>query len=159
VGVEATRSHATAQDWLLSPDLDKVVGITAFRLHVPRLEIPDLVQETRIALWELPPTAYVSSTWIEHTSRNKAIDLLRSRTRARTREKEFVRRTVGSNGDAEPKLLLRSRVSAMPRLIRVFYALHYIAGCSERETAAWLGVSRAGVRRLDHRLRRLFLGV
>lgn len=158
MGIDAARSHATAQDWLGLPDLESLVRIAASRLRIPQRDIADLVQETRLALYALAPTTHVGSSWIRHMIRNKAIDLLRSQMRTRSREREFSRRTVRATRDAEPVLLLRSRVSAMPRSLQVLYALHYVAGCSEREIAAHLGVSRASVRRLDHRLRTVLLG-
>ena len=151
-----SQGNASAEAWLVSSDLVRLVQLVAFQCRIPPPEIPDLIQETRIALWALPPTMPVSPAWIERTSRNKAIDLLRSRIRARSREKEFTRRTAENARDAELMLLIRSHVAAMPRLVRAFYALHYVAGCSERETAIRLGKSRASLRRLDHRFRRLF---
>lgn len=154
-----SQKNASAEAWLVSSDLARLVRLVALQLRIPPEEIPDLIQEIRIALWKLPPATHVSSRWIELTSRNKAIDLLRAKTRARAREREFIRRMGDSTRNAEPMLLLHAEVSALPARIRTFYALHYVAGCSERETAVRLGVSRAGVRRLDHRFRGLFLGL
>lgn len=155
VGVPGTRFVASAGNWLASPVLDRLVARLASQYGLTRDDLPDLVQETRIALWEVGLDVRVSAAFVVRIARNKAIDLIRSRSRRRARERMAALVTLPRQVDAELHSLLNVQVDALPFRLRRFYELHYRQGLSEREIARSFGICRASVRWLDHQFHRL----
>lgn len=152
------RNVDLASTWLEAEELDELVERIAARYHVAPADVPDLVQETRIALWELGPEVQVSSAWVIRTAANKTIDHVRSKTRARAREQAFAYLEQGASCDPEMHNLLRAQVAALPSSLKVLYELRYVLGLSEREVARELGMCRASVRWLDRCCRRAIAG-
>jgi RNA polymerase sigma factor (sigma-70 family) len=149
---------ASSGNWLASPVLDRLVARVASQYSLTVDDLPDLVQETRIALWELGLDLPVSASLVLRIASNKAIDLVRRRVRRRTRDRVAALAALPREEDAELRLLLDVQVEALPDRLRRFYELHYNQGLSERETARTLGICRASVRWLDRQLRRLMAG-
>jgi RNA polymerase sigma factor (sigma-70 family) len=148
----------SAGKWIDSPALDRFVRRVAYEHGVGVDDVPDLVQETRIALWELGLNAQISSALIARVARNKAIDLLRCRLRRRARERAASLIASQREEDAEVRHLLNVRAQALPAQLHDLYELHYHQGLSEREVAQALGLCRASIRWLDRRLRRAIAG-
>jgi len=149
---------ANAEDWLASPYLDRVVTRVAGQHGVPQADLPDLIQETRIALWHAGLASPVSANLVVSIARHKAIDLVRHLARRRARRRAAGLLTASPEVDAELHHLLSLRVAALPQRLREFYELHYEQGLSEREIARAWGLCRASVRWLDRRFRERLLG-
>jgi RNA polymerase sigma factor (sigma-70 family) len=145
IGVQAVA------EWLESPYLEHVAARVAYRFGLPPQDVPELLQELRIALWKAGSSTPVNPTWILHTAQHKGIDLLRRR-RERAREISFSGdSSIPSPRDPELLRLLRARVDALPSRLKEFYFLRYRAGLSERQIADRLGVCRGSVRCLERR--------
>jgi RNA polymerase sigma factor (sigma-70 family) len=149
---------ASAEDWLASPYLDRLVARVAGHHGVPAAELPDLIQETRIALWRAGLDLPVSVALIASIARNKAVDLIRHLARRRAGRRAAGRLAATAEVDAELHHLLSLRVAVLPRRMREFYELRYAQGMSEREIARAWGLCRASVRWLDQRCRDRLLG-
>ena len=138
-------------EWLESPYLEHVAARVAYRFGLPSQEIPELLQELRIALWKAGSSTPVNPTWILHTAQHKGSDLLRTR-RSRAREISFSGDSAIPNPrDPELLRLLRARVDVLPPRLKEFYFLRYRVGLSERQIADRLGLCRGSVRHLDRR--------
>jgi RNA polymerase sigma factor (sigma-70 family) len=143
-------------EWLDSPYLGRVAARVAQRYGVAAQDVPDLLQELRLALWKAESSQLVSIGWVFQTANHKAIDWLKRRRR---------RAEVGLDAHALPervcspdpalRCLLHSQTSRLPYTLRRFYALRYEQGLSQREMARALGLGRSSVRSLDRRCRRL----
>jgi DNA-directed RNA polymerase specialized sigma24 family protein len=116
---------ASAEGWLISPYLDRLVARVAAHHGVPAAELPDLIQETRIALWRAGLELPVSAALVGSIARNKAVDLVRMLARRRARRRAAGLLTATPEVDAELHHLLSLRVAALPRRLREFYELHY----------------------------------
>jgi|SRR6266542_941310 len=149
---------ASAEDWLASPYLDRLVARVAGHHGLPAAELPDLIQETRIALWRAGLELPVSAALVVSIARNKAVDLVRNQARRRARHRAARVLAATPEVDAELHHLLSLRVAALPQRLREFYDLHYKQALSEREIAQAWGLCRASVRWLDHRCRDRLLG-
>jgi RNA polymerase sigma factor (sigma-70 family) len=150
---------ASAEDWLDSPYLDRLVTRVASLHLVPAAELPDLIQETRIALWQAGLEAPVSSALVACIARRKSIDLVRELARRRARRRAARILATNQEVDADLHHLLSLKVAALPQRLHEFYELHYEQGLSEREIARSWGLCRASVRWLDRRCRDLLLGI
>jgi DNA-directed RNA polymerase specialized sigma24 family protein len=147
-----------AADWLGSPCLDRLVSRVASHQGVPASEWPDLIQETRIALWQAGLELPVSAALVGSIARHKAIDLVRKLARRRARRRAAGLLAANPDSDAELPHLLSLRIAALPPRLREFYELHYTLGLSEREIARAWGMCRASVRWLDRRFRARLVG-
>lgn len=148
----------TAGDWLESPALSRFVTRLAGHYSLSEDDVPDLLQETRIALWRLGTATNVSAAWLFRVISNKAVDLVRQLRRARACDRTLAQTVPG--GFAEPDLehLLHARVAELPARLRDFYRLRYVEGWSEREIASQLGLCRSSIRWLDHSCRNRIVG-
>jgi len=155
--VAAVRKYfvASAANWLASPMLDRLVARVARQHGLALDDLPDLTQETRIALWEPGVDQPVSTSLVLSIASNKAVDLIRRRVRRRARERATTLLARRRDGDTELHHLLNVQVEALPPRLRKFYELHYHQGLSEREVARTLSLCRASVRWLDHQLLRV----
>jgi RNA polymerase sigma factor (sigma-70 family) len=150
---------ATAGEWLDAPALSRIVTGIVRRYGLDRGELPDLLQETRIALWGLGLHMNVSVAWVVQVATNKAVDLLRRTVRRRTRDQAYAQLSEsGATMDAELQHLLHGRIAELSLRLRNFYSLHYQEGWSERELARRLGICRASVRWLDQGCRKRIFG-
>jgi RNA polymerase sigma factor (sigma-70 family) len=149
---------ASADDWLASPYLDQIGRNVARRHGLAPEDLPDLLQEIRIALWEAGLDARLGSPWVLRVASNKAVDLVRLRARVRAVQSIAVEAVASGTSQEELGHLLNAKVDSLPRRLRRFYDLHYRLGLSEREIARRIGVSRASVRWLDHCCRRIITG-
>jgi DNA-directed RNA polymerase specialized sigma24 family protein len=150
---------ASAEDWLASPYLDRLVSRVAGQHGVPAVELPDLIQETRIALWRAGLDLPVSAGFVVGIARNKAVDFVRRLARRRAGSISAGRLCATAEVDAELHHLLSLRVAALPRRLRDFYEMRYAQGLSEREIARVWRLCRASVRWLDQRCRERLCGV
>jgi RNA polymerase sigma factor (sigma-70 family) len=138
-------------EWLESPYLEHVAARVAYQFGLPSQEVPELLQELRIALWKAGSSTPVNPTWILHTAQHKGSDLLRTR-RERGREISFSGdSSIPSPRDPELLRLLRARAAVLPPRLKEFYFLRYRAGLSERQIADRLGLCRGSVRCLERR--------
>jgi DNA-directed RNA polymerase specialized sigma24 family protein len=149
---------ATTGEWLESPFLARVANRVALQHGLPEDELPELLQDLRVAVWELGVGIRVSAAWIFGVATHKAVDLLRRRARARRHEQDLAAFTSRRERDLELHHLLHTRVAGFPMRLRQFYDLHYTQGFSEREVALSLGVCRATVRWLNRRCLHLLGG-
>ena len=140
----------SASEWIESADIFRVIRRAARQYGLKEDDLPDLLQETRIALWRAGLKSSVTAGWVFQTASHKAVDAVRTGIRRRARET----RTAGGTPaptppDAELEYLLHARVDELPARLRQFYELRYRQGCSQREIARCLGVCRSSVRWLD----------
>jgi DNA-directed RNA polymerase specialized sigma24 family protein len=142
--------HAVSA-WLESPYLEHVAARVAYQFGLPSQEVPELLQELRIALWKAGSSTPVNTTWILHTAQHKGSDVLRRRQRAR--EISFSGDCSIPSNPRDPELLrlLRARAAVLPPPLKEFYFLRYRAGLSERQIADRLGLCRGSVRWLERR--------
>jgi RNA polymerase sigma factor (sigma-70 family) len=150
----------TVIEWVESRYLSRVVSRVAHQYGLPLQDVPDLLQEVRLALWIAGPTAEVNATWVFHTANHKTVDVL-NRRRRRVMEEARVnggKSALVDNRNSDLRHLLRSRASRLPEALRRFYFLRYEAGLSEREIAQRLRCCRSSVRWLDHQCLRMIRG-
>jgi RNA polymerase sigma factor (sigma-70 family) len=157
VGYPGRCPFATLEDWLSSPFLERVVARIAYVHGLPCDEVPDLVQETRFALWDTY-AGNLNSALVSRVARNKVVDRIRLLVRDRTRDRILALSARAAADDAELHHLLNARIAELPRQLRELFVLHYRQGLSEREIARLWGVSRSTVRWLDRRCRNVVLG-
>jgi len=139
-------------EWLESPYLRRLALRVAYQYGLQAEEVPDLLQETRMALWKAGPATCVTAAWIFGTASHKAADLLKLRIRCRSHEREaFGSHSSQPGPDPELEHLLHARADLLPRRLRDLYRLKYELGLSEREIARHRGICRASVRWLDGR--------
>lgn len=145
-------------DSLHTPYLARVAGRAARATGLDTSEIPDLLQEIRIALWRAGRrvSGHVGPAWLFRVASHKAVDILRRRIRSRESEQDFTTASPASQSPRSTELghLLRARASRLPPPLRQFYELHYGHGWSQREIAARLGLCRQSVRWMDRVCRR-----
>ena len=119
-------------------------------------DVPDLLQELRLALWKAGSGQLVSIGWVFQTANHKAIDWLkRKRRRAEVGLDAHTLPERFCSPDPALRCLLHSQASRLPYTLRRFYALHYEHGLSQRDVAQALGLGRSSVRSLDRRCLRL----
>jgi len=144
--------------WLVAPELPRVTSVVAAHYRLNAQDAEDVLQETRIALWQAGLELRVCRTWVIRTASHKAIDLIR-RTISRSDHEDASARAAAPGENAlELEHLLHSRVAGLPARLQVLYELHYARGLTERETAVELGVCRQTVRWLNSRCRRSLTG-
>lgn len=139
-------------EWLESPFLGRVAKRVAQTYGVPAQDVPDLLQELRIALWKSGPSPTVSIGWVFQTAKHKAIDWMkRRRRRAEVVLDDQSPPDRVASSDPALRCLLHSQTSRLPESLRGFYVLRYEEGMSQREIARALGLGRGSVRSLDRR--------
>jgi len=143
-------SGTTPGEWLESPYLGRVAARVAQEYGLRPDDLPDLLQELRIALWKQGLDQRVGEAWVVRVTRHKAVDLLRQRMRTRRRDGVFTTIAARPWHDPEIDHLLHAKAESLPPKLKAFYALHYQLGLSEREIGRRLGICRASVRWLDH---------
>jgi len=141
-------------EWLSSPVLVSVVTRIARHYGLGYPDIEDLIQETRIALWEKGLEAQINSSWINQTAIHKAVDLLRAGARRQARDGVAAALALAHGDDVEVQHLLNVKVDLLDHQLRSFYEMRYREGRSEREIVRDCGLCRASVRWLDAKLRR-----
>lgn len=151
-------SERVVPTWIDSPGLVGLVARVAARYGIAVADVPDLLQETRIALWEVVADGPPSAALTVRVATNKAVDLVRNMVRRRTRDRAAALSAAEVPENAELRHLLNARVDELPRQLHEFYELRYHQGLSEREIARSLGLCRASVRWLNRRCRRSLLG-
>ncbi len=142
---------STAREWLESARLKAIARYVASRKAVVPDDLPDLLQEIRIALWKAGLDRPVNAAWLFHTAEHKAIDIARQ---SLTRPVDILRRTPDPARETrDPELihLVRARAASLPGSLRKFYDLRYEQGLSERVIAERMRVSRSSVRWMEHR--------
>ena len=153
--------------WLESPYLPRAARRVAIRYSLPEQDVPDLLQELRIALLQTDPARRLNATWIFQTAAHKAVDVVRRRMRSPAAELDALDALDSSSCESSPPSsereaellhLLRARASLLPPKLKEFYALRYAQGLSQREIARRLGACRASVRWLDRQCVRLIRG-
>ncbi len=147
-------------EWLESPYLSRLASRVAYQYGLPSQDVPDLLQEVRLALWLAGPETDVNATWVFHTANHKAVDaLVRRRRRIVEEAKASSSGTLSrENRGSDLRHLLRSRATRLPEGLRRFYVLRYQEGLSQREIARRLGCCRSSVRWLDHQCLRMMKG-
>jgi RNA polymerase sigma factor (sigma-70 family) len=153
----ARTSAQTVAEWLESPYVGRVASRVGYQYGLLSHEVPDLLQELRLALWKAGLSLSVSPAWLFQTASHKAIDLLKARRRrAEVALEPHTLPASASAVDLTLSCLLRSQADRLPGDLRRFYALRYEQGLSQREVAQRLGMCRGAVRTLDRRcLRRI----
>ena len=136
-------------DWLEAPLLEPVVSRIAAHIGIGAQEVPDLVQEVRIALWEKGLDVRIGLGFVIRVATNKAIDLIREQARCRVRDRGIAMLGPIVNRNDELRRLLQAEVSLLPRKLRLFVDLHYGRGLSEREIGRRWHLCRGSVRWLD----------
>lgn len=157
VASNRSERESAVSSWIDSPALVGLVTRVAARYGIAAGDLPDLVQETRIALWEVGSEGPPSDALTVRVATNKAIDLVRSIVRRRARDEAAALNAPLARADAELRHLLNARADELPTRLHEFYELRYHQGLSEREIARSLGLCRASVRWLDRRCRRSLL--
>jgi len=116
-------------------------------------DLPDLLQEIRIALWEAGIDRAINVSWVFHTANHKVVDL--ERQNHSSNAEPDGNRTVSCQGqDPELLHLLRACAGGLPAPLDKFYELRYEQGLSQRATAARMGLDRSSIQRMDRHCRR-----
>jgi RNA polymerase sigma factor (sigma-70 family) len=145
----------TAAGWLESGHLPRIGRWTAGEFGIAVEDVGDLVQEIGLKLARLDPGRLLNAAYLFRAAENAAIDLLRRRRRESLRRGRLPdRERAAQTPICELRSLMKARASRLPGMSRRVYGLRIEAGCSERETAAQLGLSRGEVRHLDDFCRR-----
>lgn len=152
------RKVLVARAWLVAPELARVTSVVAAHYRLNAQDAEDVLQETRIALWQAGLELRVCRAWVIRTAAHKAIDLIRRTVSRSDHEKASTRAAAPGENALELEYLLHARIAGLPAPLRVLYELHYARGLTERETAVELGVCRQTVRWLDSRCRRSLTG-
>jgi DNA-directed RNA polymerase specialized sigma24 family protein len=156
---KAHLGEKTTTDWQQSAYLPRIVGLIAKQCGVPAADIPDVLQEVRLAIWRIGPTTWIEPRWIAQTARHKAVDSLRRLIRTRDLDRLAGATPQVTLVSAELHHLLCVAVSLLPPELQDFYEVRYKQGCSEREIATRWGICRASVRWLDKICRRRLSGL
>jgi RNA polymerase sigma factor (sigma-70 family) len=98
--------------------------------------------------------------WLHRTATTRSLNVLRSRSRRKIREREV---TVGKDMSAvndvtgnELRRIIESALTAMPEDLRLPMILHFVDGRSQRDVALALGVNQSTIsRRMHDALRQL----
>lgn len=135
-------------EWLESPVLLRIVRRVAYQYGILPMEVDDLSQEVRIALWGAERQLEIKPRWVFSTASHKAVDILRGRRKPRA-ERAFSEATTGD--DEELDCLARAQVAHLPEHLRIFCNLRYVEGLTEREIAGRMSLCRASVRWLGLR--------
>jgi RNA polymerase sigma factor (sigma-70 family) len=149
---------AGAGRWLESAYLRRAAARVARQHGLRADDLPELLQELRIAVWRAGERVPVNVAWIFGVATHKAVDMVRRKARAGRDDQELAVAARRRERDLELDHLLHARVDGLPRRLRQFYDLHYTQGLSEREVARRLGVCRASVRWLKRCFHRLVAG-
>ena len=149
---------ATGTGWLESPYLRRVADRVARQHGLREDDLPELLQELRIAVWQAEAASSLTAAWLFGVASHKAVDMVRLKARAHRHDQDLAAIPSQSGRDFELDHLLHARVDHLPKRLRQFYDLHYTQGLSEREIARSLGVCRASVRWMDRCCRRLVGG-
>jgi RNA polymerase sigma factor (sigma-70 family) len=157
-GISDRWGQTPTAEWLESPYLSRVAARIAHQYGLGADDVPDLLQEIRIALWSMGPETLVGAAWVFQVASHKASDFLRRQVRARHRDRLVAGSRERPTHDVELQHLLRARVARLPTRLREFYELHYRQGLSEREIAQRLSLCRSSVRWLDQCCRRQITG-
>jgi hypothetical protein len=80
-----------AEEWQGSPLLETIAAPVAGYYRLGTADREDVIQETRIALWEKGLASEVTVSWINHTAAHKVGDLLGSVARREAREARRLR--------------------------------------------------------------------
>ena len=156
---EPSRRSAAVAEWLESAQLSRIAARVAYEFGLPPQDVPDLLQELRLALWIAGEDAVVNPTWIFHTANHKALDLLSSKRRLRMAAMVGSESPSGSTpSEQDLSHLVHARVARLPERVRTFYALRYREGLSQREIALRMDICRSSVRWLDHQCVRMIKG-
>lgn len=145
----------SAREWVASVHLGRIAAWACRRFEVSRDELPDLFQELALRLLSVPAGRMLNAAFVFRAAESAASDMLRRRGRLKRRSVAQWR--PKATADPELRGLLLARVSSLPRKLRAFYALRFMAGFGEREVAKLLGVSRGAVRNMEVFLMRLLV--
>lgn len=157
-GRDAQRRGLSTAQWLESASLVRLVNRVAKHRGLALAEVPDLLQEVRIALWGAGPSQHVQVAWIASTASHKAVDACRRLARSRARDRAAAVQRQRHEEISDLRHLLSAKACLLPPRLRRFYELHYIQGWSEREIVRRFRICRASVRWLDELCRRRLLG-
>ena len=144
-------SPSTSREWLESPRLIAIARHVASRKALSPDDLPDLLQEIRIALWKAGMDQSVNATWIFHTAEHKAIDLWRQSLSHAIAVGSRTPDPACRAGDPELVHIVRARAASLSGSLRDFYDLRYEQGLSERVIAERMQVSRSSVRWMERR--------
>ena len=61
------------REWLESPRLIAVARCVGYRLALSPDDLPDLLQEVRLAIWNAGMDQPINSTWVFHTTRHHVL--------------------------------------------------------------------------------------
>lgn len=100
---------AAAGHWLESAYLARVTARAGHHYGLGAEDISDLLQEVHIALWQKGLATKVGPPWIRKVARNKAVDFLRRRLRARAHDQAFATIMIPARHDNELDRLLHAR--------------------------------------------------
>lgn len=156
--MDAPRRERSVEAWLNSSLLERLVARVALDYNLSPDDIPDLVQETRLAIWETAQGTEVTARLVARIARHKAVDMLRRLIRSRVRDQAMTALNTPPVENSELRHLLNVRISGLPGEFQKLFELHYRQGLSEREIAREWGICRSSVRWLNHRCRELVCG-
>ena len=113
--------RVTAEAWITAPYLLALVTRVVSHYQINQEDGEDLLQETRIALWEAGQEV-VGAAWVTRVASHKAVDLVRGRVRARAHIRTYAALPEGRRPEPEIRAAApRSRRRASrptPRVLR-----------------------------------------
>ena len=123
--------RVTAETWITAPTLPALVARAVSHYRINQEDGEDLLQETRIALWEAGQEV-VGAAWVAQVASHKAVDLVRRLVRARAHIRAYAALPEGRRPEPEVGLLLHARVATLPSRIREFYDLRVLPDAQRR---------------------------
>jgi RNA polymerase sigma factor (sigma-70 family) len=147
---ETEISPSTAREWLESTRLPPIARRVASGHALSPDELPDLLQEIRIALWQAGMEHPINATWVFRTASHKAIDLRREKL-THPDNLELTEDLARESLDQELVNLLRARAAGLSQSLREFYELRYEEGLSQRVIGKRMGLCRSSIRLLERR--------
>lgn len=141
---------SNAREWLESARLPSIARRVASGHALSRGDLPDLLQEIRIALWQAGMDHPINATWLFRTASHKAIDFRRKKL-THPDALELTEDLVQKSLDPELVNLLRARAAGLSQSLREFYALRYEEGLSQRVVGKRMGLCRSSIRLLERR--------
>jgi RNA polymerase sigma factor (sigma-70 family) len=143
-------SPSTSREWLESSRLPSIARHVASAHAISTADVPDLLQELRIALWQAGLDRPINATWVFRTASHKAIDLVRQNC-TKSDPVELTEDLATETLDPELVNLLRARAARLSRSLREFYELRYGEGLSQRVVGKRMGLCRSSIRLLERR--------
>lgn len=121
---------------------------TCYRILCNRAEAEDAVQDCFLKLLQRPPATHANlAAWLHRVATNRCLDLVRSKTRRRSREMDWLEgQTPGhAPGWDDFQDVVDAAIESLPEIQRAAVVAHYLEGETQEAIAEAHSVSRAAI--------------